>query len=164
MFINEYLRDSMKESITVKNIQISRSTKLEELKNKLIRCFKNINPSKYQDESLYNNNMFDIKLFKIDKKQEVFNLIVSHVNKNKFYKLNSEELKINSENGTKNIKELNFFNIKKETIFIVEVLSKNMIIKPFIRIQSDIINCMQCQVKIPSRDSIVFCDLCTQVF
>ena len=163
LFINEYLRDGMKEAITVKNIQVSRLMKLEEFKEKLLRCFININQSKFQAESQDNSNLFDIKLFKIEKMQEIFNLIISHVNKNKFYKLNSEELKFNNETNSKQIKDLSFFRNKKETMIVVEVLPKNMIVKPFIRVQSEIISCCQCQAKVPSRDSIVYCDSCTQV-
>lgn len=153
----------MKETITVKKIQVSRYMKLEEFKVKLIRCFKHINPNKFQEEGKDDSNLFDLKLFKIEKIQEIFNLIISHVNKNKFYKLNSEELKFNNENNSKQIKDLTFFNIKKDTTIIIEVLPKNMIVKPFIRVQSEVISCSQCQAKIPSRDSIVFCDSCTQV-
>jgi len=153
----------MKEAITVKYIQISRLMKLEEFKEKILRCFKNINPNKFQEGNNEMNNSYDIKLFKIEKIQEIFNLIVSHVNKNKFYKLNSEELKINNDNSNITIRELNFFNLKKESTIIVEVIPKNMIVKPFIRVQSEIISCSQCQAKIPSRESIVYCDSCTQV-
>lgn len=153
----------MKEAITVKNIQVSRYMKLEEFKEKLLRCFKNINPNKFQDEAKENSSLFDVKLFKIDEMQEIFNLIISHVNKNKFYKLSSEELKFTNDNKSSCIKDLNFFNLKKETTLIVEVLPKNMIVKPFIRVQSEVINCSQCQAKIPSKDSIVYCDSCTQV-
>lgn len=153
----------MKEAITVKNIQVSRYMKLEEFKEKLLRCFKNINANKFQEEAKDNNSLFEIKLFKIEKIQEIFNLIISHVNKNKFYKLHSEELKFTSETSSRYIKDLSFFNLKKETTIIVEVLPKNMIVKPFIRVQSEAISCSQCQAKIPSRDSIVYCDSCTQV-
>lgn len=107
--------------------------------------------------------MFEIKIFRLDKIQEIFNLIISHVNKNKFYKLNSEELKINNDNSKLCIRDMNYFNLKKDSVLIIEVLPKNMIIKPFIRIQSEVVNCNQCQAKIPSRDSIVYCDMCTQV-
>jgi len=153
----------MKESITVKKIQVSRYMKLLELKEKLIRCFKNINPNKKQEDTKDDSNSYEIKLFKIDKMQEIFNLIVSHANKNKFYKLNSEELKINNDTYNQYIKDLSFFNLKKETTIIVEVLPKNIIVKPFIRVQSDLISCSQCQAKIPSRDSVIYCDFCTQV-
>ena len=153
----------MKEAITVKNIQVSRNMKIEEFKEKVLRCFKNINPIKFQEEGKESLSLFEIKLFKIDKIQEIFNLIISHVNKNKFYKLNSEELKFTNENNSRYIKDLSFFNLKKESTIIVEVLPKNMIVKPFIRVQSESISCSQCQTKIPSRDSIVYCDLCTQV-
>ncbi len=153
----------MKEAITVKNIQISRLMKLDDLKEKLLRCFKHINPSKFQEENQDMNSLFDIKIFKTEKVEEIFNLIISHVNKNKFYKLNSEELKINKDNCNYRIKDINYFNLKRETTLIIEVIPKNMIIKPFIRVQSDIINCSQCQAKIPSKDGIVYCDSCTQV-
>jgi hypothetical protein len=174
LFINEYLRDSMKEAITIKTIQVPKYMKLDELREKLTRCFKNINKNKLNEDE---NSKYDLKLFKIKKSQEIFNLIISHVNKNKLFKLIAEEIKFNNENANKYLDELNIFDIIKNnkknknnsniitntTYFIVEVIPKNMIVKPFIRIQSDIISCIQCQVKILSRDMIVFCDLCTQV-
>jgi len=154
----------MKEAITVKNIQVSSFMKLEELKEKLLRCFKNINPIKFhQEPGTETNSLFDLRLFKIEKNQEIFNLIISHVNKNKFYKLNSEELKFTGETNSRYIKDLSFFNIKKETTIIVEVIPKNMIVKPFIRVQSEAISCSQCQAKIISRECIIYCDYCTQV-
>ena len=152
----------MKEAITIKNIQVPKFMKMDEFKNKLIRCYKNINSNKLNEDE---NCLFDLKLFKLEKSQEIFNLIISHVNKNKFYKLNSEEIKFNSDNANKYLDDLSFFQQTKNStnFFIVEVLPKNMIVKPFIRIQSDVFNCIQCQIKIVSRDMIVFCDLCTQV-
>jgi hypothetical protein len=168
LFINEYLRDSMKEAITIKTIQVPKYMKIDELKEKFTRCFKNINKNKLNEDE---NSKYDLKLFKLQKSQDIFNLIISHVNKNKLYKLIAEEIKFNNENSNKYLDELNIFeknnknnlNNNNNNYFIVEVLPRNMIVKPFIRIQSDIINCTQCQVKILSRDMIVFCDLCTQV-
>lgn len=154
----------MKENITVKTIQVPKFTKLEDFRNKIIRCFKNIN-NKLDEENT--NTNYDIKLFKMEKSQEIFNLIISHVNKNKFYKLNAEEIKFNNENNQKYLDNFNIFENKNNknniNTLIVEVIPKNMIVKPFIRIQSDVFNCIQCQVKILSRDMIVYCDLCTQV-
>jgi len=152
----------MKEAITIKTIQVPKFMKLEELKEKLIRCFRNINKNKLNEDE---NCLYDLKLFKLQKSQEIFNLIISHVNKNKLYKLNADEIKFNNENANKYLDDFNIFEKTNNTsnYFIVEVLPKNMIVKPFIRIQSDVYNCVQCQVKILSRDMIVFCDLCTQV-
>ena len=152
----------MKEAITIKTIQVPKFMKLEELKEKLIRCFRNINKNKLNEDE---NCLYDLKLFKLQKSQEIFNLIISHVNKNKLYKLNADEIKFNNENANKYLDDFNIFEKTNNTsnYFIVEVLPKNIIVKPFIRIQSDVYNCVQCQVKILSRDMIVFCDLCTQV-
>lgn len=155
----------MKEAITIKTIQVPKFTKLEEFRNKLIRCFRNINSNKLNEEE-NSNTQYDIKLFKLEKSQEIFNLIISHVNKNKFYKLSAEEIKFNNDNNSKYLDSLNFFenkNNKNIPYLIVEVIPKNMIVKPFIRILSDVFSCIQCQVKILSKDMIVYCDLCTQV-
>lgn len=152
----------MKEELTIKNIQISKFNKLEDFKNKLIRCFQNISV-KLSNES---NSSFEIKIFKCKKSKEIFNLIITHSNKIKFYKINAEELKINSENMNNFINETEFFkNCNfKDYILIVEVLPKNMIVKPFIKIHSENIYCNQCQTKIISKDMTVLCENCSQVY
>ena len=136
--------------IKVKHIQISKNGTFNDLENKLQRIFKHT-------LKLENLN-HDFKIYKHQRSSsELFELLLAYLNKNKSYKIIVKELK-KSENSSKTLSDLKIGN--KDTI-IVEVLTKNMIVKPFIRVGSETLTCSLCNSKIDSSSALK-CDNCSQ--
>jgi len=120
------------------------------LENKITRVFKNIKKEFESDE-------YEFKIYKFNKgKKEIFDLIVSYVNRNKAFKTMVKELK-KLENKEKTILDL---KIGSEEILIIEVISKSTIIKPFIKVGTENLICALCNSKL---DSPINCESCTQV-
>jgi hypothetical protein len=152
LFVNEYLRDNNKDLITVKNIQLSKYSTFATLENKIQKVFVNIMKNSGVDSTEY-----EYRLFKYEKEPRgIFDLILAYINKNKAFKLSAKELK-KSECNKKTIHELKF---NPKDVLIVEVLSKNMLVKPFIKIITETVNCSLCNTII--KEEKLYCDNCTQ--
>lgn len=152
LFINEELREKYKDLISPKSIQISKYATFSKLEAKIQRIFKNLLAN--EKSSLD----YDLKIYKYDKStREIFELILSYNNKNKSFKISVKEIK-KSESSQKTILDLKIGN---KDILIVEALAKNMIVKPFIRVASETINCTLCNNKVDTSIMLT-CDNCSQ--
>jgi hypothetical protein len=96
---------------------------------------------------------FEFKVFKYHKDHgELFDLLTTYTSKGKFFKIKAKELK-KSECDSKLVSEL---GIAPDDILIVEVISKTMLVKPFIRIATESVNCSFCFTsEIPLRIKII---------
>ena len=150
-------------------LQIDVNGKVNELKNKIIRCLdyelndkKDICKDLNYYDNLYENN--DVDFFVVDKKNKeiLIELFISFVNKNKIY----ESLyiqKIQMENNEECIKDLfNYFD-KKTQILIAEIIPKNSFnfIKPITNENKNknIYNCSLCGEQFNIREKYI-CQLC----
>jgi hypothetical protein len=99
---------------------------------------------------------FEFKVFKYHKDPgELFDLLTTYTSKGKFFKIKAKELK-KSECDSKLVSEL---GIAPDDILIVEVISKTMLVKPFIRIATESVNCSFCGILI--TDKRISCDYCS---
>lgn len=143
----------MKDRLCIKYIQISKFATYNSLEEKIKRIFLNLLPKNLSDSE----SEFDYKLFKFSEDlKEMLDLILAFVNKNKFFKANAREIKKN-EFANKNISDL---LLEDDSVLIVEAIPKNMIVKPFIRIRIDTVNCAICNIVI--KESKIYCNNCTQ--
>lgn len=134
ILISEGLRDLHSE-VKVKTLQLSMSATFKDLEQVCSNIFK----------SLLNTDSaeFDAKVFRYDNinDREIFNLILSFVNKDKNFKAVVKEIK----KDKKNLTEL---GIADGDTIIVELFPRNSIVKPFIRIYSENIICSLCNRKV----------------
>lgn len=83
-------------------------------------------------------------------------MILAFTNKNKFYKTTAKEIK-KTEYANSNLTDL---ELDEHSIIIVEAIPKNMLVKPFLRLKIDSLNCSFCNSII--KVNRINCLNCTQ--
>jgi ubiquitin C-terminal hydrolase len=102
---------------------------------------------------------YDFKIYRHDRGlTEIFSIILAYSNRDKSFKLIGKEMKKSLYDGQKII-DLKF---KKQDVLIIEVLPKNIIVKPFLKLASETINCSLCANKVDSQASFT-CENCNAV-
>lgn len=154
LFLNEYLREKTKNDLVPKSIQISKYETIGDLLKKIERIFIN-----FAKENHFDDYDYEYKTFLLEfKKKEIIELIISYSNFNKNFKFHGEDL--NEKDPTITIGD--YFKEKKKMIIVCEPISKNSIVKPFLRKIGDKLNCSLCNFLIEGNNKIVHCSHCSQ--
>jgi len=161
---HELLLNNLKNLITVKKIQISKTETIEDLKNKIIRCL-NIECKTYINKYIFDNKSskfhFILPELKSEKsKDEIYNIINCYYNNYSTYieKISGIEIKDNSKEKLDNLK------ISEDDILIVEIeYIPNKEKEGFqwfinIKTEDDYLKCSLCQKPIYNKFQ---CDDCT---
>ena len=152
LYINEYLRDRSKEHLIPKNMQMSHNSTIKELKDKIERCF-----IYFAKQQKYEDYDFEYRIYLIEfKKKDIVEMIISYNNVNKSFKIKCEDL--NEIDLNKKITEI----INKKILIICEAISKNSIVKPFLKKFNNIYHCSLCNFKIEDSSKIIHCSHCSQ--
>lgn len=174
LFINEYLREKSKEDLAPKLISISHFCTIKDLCDKIEKVF-----IEYANEKKFNDYDYEFKscYFKYDKKT-IIELIISYYSMNKQFIIEGE--KLDNENilnkkiyevfgkdniyGNNDLEEIENNSTKKEKNFfiITEVISKNSIVSPFLKLRTDKLYCSLCNFQIESKEKSFKCFGCSQ--
>ena len=152
LYINEYLRERSKEHLIPKSMQMSHNSTIKELKDKIERCF-----IYFAKQQKYEDYDFEYRIYLIEfKKKDIVEMIISYNNVNKSFKIKCEDL--NEIDLNKKITEI----INKKILIICEAISKNSIVKPFLKKFNNIYHCSLCNFKIEDSSKIIHCSHCSQ--
>ena len=153
LFLNEYIREKTKNHLIPKSIQLSHFDTIGELVSKIQRVFLN-----FAKENKFDDYDYEFKTYLLEfKKKEIIEMIISYSNLNKTFKFHGEDLS----EVDQSTKIGDYFKDKKY-IIVCEPISKNTIVKPFLRKISKSLNCSLCNFVIESPEKIVHCSHCSQ--
>lgn len=168
LYLNEYIRSKNKEDIIPKAIQISYHATLSDVIKKVERCFIH-----YAKQKKYEDYEYEFKMYLIPfNKKEIIEMILWYVNLNKTFKFKGDDLlSMNSSLTVDTIFNTSSSNSSNTSKYIIicEPISKNSIVKPFLKKLTDTLNCSCCNFIIPTNtinttinNNIIRCSHCSQ--
>ena len=161
LYLNEYIRSKNKEDIIPKSIQISYQATLNDVIKKIERCFIH-----YAKQKKYEDYEYEFKMYLIQfNKKEIIEMILWYFNLNKTFKFKGDDLLSMNKALTLNAifnNNSNNGNAEHKYVIICEPISKNSIVKPFLKKITDTLNCSCCNFIINNIDNIIRCSHCSQ--
>ena len=159
LYLNEHIRSKNKEDIIPKSIQISFQATLNDVIKKVERCFIH-----YARQKKYEDYEYEFKMYLIPfSKKEIIEMILWYFNLNKTFKFKGEDLLSMDTSLTVNtVFTSDSNNSDQKYIIICEPISKNSIVKPFLKQITDTLNCSCCNFIINNIDNIIRCSHCSQ--